>query len=71
MKCLKCNREVRDNFRSRWNHIQRFHLDIFIGTLVGTLVNEEKLFALGEYFGYIAGKAAGKIVRYGAIRKTH
>lgn len=66
MRCLECNRQVRNNFKSRWLHMQRYHLDIFIRTLAGVLFNEEKLFLLGQYFGKVVRNKA-----YGAIGKIN
>ena len=64
MKCNQCNRNVKDTFKARWLHMQRYHLDIFVGMLVGVLTSEEKLFRLGEYFGKVVRTKA-----YGAIGK--
>jgi hypothetical protein len=66
VKCLKCNRMVRNTFKARFVHLQRYHLDIFMLNLVQILVNEEKLILLGKHFGNVVRHKA-----YGAIKQNH
>ena len=52
--CNLCHRKVRGSFYAQWSHLQRFHLDHLIPTVVGVLANEENLFVLGQYLGKAA-----------------
>lgn len=66
MKCLKCNRRVKDADVSRFNHVIRYHPELLISRL-GSVLNESSLISVGEIFGQMTKRALDKA--YGIAKR--
>lgn len=62
MKCLKCNRRVKNNDMSKMKHIWMYHGEEIIVRTVPWLFSEEALNAIGRFFGaYVKNQIQSRV----------
>lgn len=48
MNCHICKRRVRDTFKSKWNHVVKYHPTLFADGLFSLMRNSDQAFAFGR-----------------------
>lgn len=54
MKCLQCNRRVKETFQAKWNHMIRYHTIEFGMKVLPLLFQPEAFVSIGQVAGEYA-----------------